>query len=80
MLEGLLPSSVLGRLSEAQVDPYFDSSKVEGYTVPFYNGKTGDHIVEIPMKNSVRVSRRRMRSLLSEGVDIQVRIQSPDVD
>jgi hypothetical protein len=72
MLDGLLPSDLLARLSEAQVDPSFDSTKAEGYTVPFYNGKTGEHIVEIPMKNSVRVSRRKMRALCSEGIDIKV--------
>jgi 2-polyprenyl-6-methoxyphenol hydroxylase-like FAD-dependent oxidoreductase len=70
MLEALLPSDLFSRLSEAQVDPFFDSSKAKGYTVPFYNGKTGEHIVEIPMTNSVRVSRRKMRALCSEGVDI----------
>lgn len=74
MLETLLPPALLARIPEAQVDPSFDSSKAEGYTVPFYNGKTGDHIVELPMKNCVRVSRRKMRSLCSEGVDVKVRL------
>ncbi|RDW56388.1 hypothetical protein BP5796_13210 [Coleophoma crateriformis] len=71
MLDRLLPPSLLARLSEAQVDPWVNSIKAEDYTVPFYNGKTGEHIVEVPMRNNVRVSRRKMRSLLREGVDIQ---------
>lgn len=72
MLDALLPADLLARIPEAQVDPSFNSTNAEGYTVPFYNGKTGDHIVELPMKNSVRVSRRKMRALCSEGIDIQV--------
>ena len=73
-LETLLPEDLLERLPEAQVAPSlsFGSARAEGYTVPFYNGKTGDHIVELPMKNNVRVSRRRFRNLCSEGIDIKV--------
>jgi len=72
LLDSVLPESLLARLSEAQVDPSFDSNASGGYSVPFYNGKTGEHIIDIPMKNAVRVSRRRMRALCSEGLDIKV--------
>lgn len=71
LLEHLLPGELLARLKEAAVDPSFDSSAEGGYTVPFYNGKTGEHIISMPMKNSIRVSRRKMRSLCSEGLDIR---------
>jgi hypothetical protein len=67
----LLPEELLARLKEAAVDPSFDSSAQGGYTVPFYNGKTGEHIISMPMKNAIRVSRRKMRSLCSEGLDIR---------
>ena len=73
LLENFLPEDILERLSEAQVDPSFDSSAAGGYSVPFYNGKTGEHIIDIPMKNAVRVSRRKMRALCSTGLDIKVR-------
>jgi 2-polyprenyl-6-methoxyphenol hydroxylase-like FAD-dependent oxidoreductase len=71
LLEHLLPEELLARLKEAAVDPSFDSTAEGGYTVPFYNGKTGEHIISMPMKNAIRVSRRKMRSLCSESLDIK---------
>ena len=71
-LGNLLPENLLACLSEAQVDPSFDSNEAGGYSVPFYNGKTGEHITDIPMKNAVRVSRRKMRALCSRELDIKV--------
>jgi hypothetical protein len=72
LLKELLPGHLLGKIGEAQVDPTYDTSNPKGYAVPFYNGKTGDHIVDIPMINAIRVSRRKMRALCSEGINIQV--------
>ncbi len=74
MLESILPQNLLAKLREAQVDPSFDYEKAGGYSVPFYNGKTGEHIISMPMPNAVRVSRRKMRTLCSEGIDIKVRL------
>lgn len=73
LLKALLPDDLHARLREAQVDPSYDASRSDGYQVPFYNGKTGEHIVDIPMVNAIRVSRRKMRALCAEGIDIQVR-------
>ena len=72
LLESILPSELLGRLKEAQVDPSYDSSSDSGYTVPFYNGKTGEHIIAMPMANALRVSRSKFRKLLSKEIDINV--------
>lgn len=72
LLKELLPEHLLGKIGDAQVDPTYDTSNPKGYAVPFYNGKTGDHIVDIPMVNAIRVSRRKMRALCSEGINIQV--------
>ncbi|RFU28732.1 hypothetical protein B7463_g7610, partial [Scytalidium lignicola] len=72
LLADLLPAALLARVRETQVDPTYDVSlHPEGYMVPFYNGQTGDHIVDIPMKNSIRVSRKKMRALCAEGINIQ---------
>ncbi|PMD19558.1 FAD/NAD(P)-binding domain-containing protein [Hyaloscypha hepaticicola] len=71
LLKELLPEHLLGKIGDAQVDPTYDTSNPKGYAVPFYNGKTGDHIVDIPMVNAIRVSRRKMRALCSEGINIQ---------
>lgn len=73
LLKALLPDGIHDRIREAQVDPSYDGSNEKGYAVPFYNGETGEHIVDIPMVNAIRVSRRKMRSLCAEGIDIQVR-------
>jgi hypothetical protein len=68
----LLPDELLDKIREAQVDPNYDTSNPKGYAVPFYNAKTGEHIVDIPMVNAIRVSRRKMRALCAEGIDILV--------
>lgn len=72
LLNELLPDGLLNKIQNAQVDPTYDTSNPKGYVVPFYNGKTGDHIVDIPMPNAIRVSRRKMRALCAEGIDIEV--------
>lgn len=72
LLNELLPDELLSKMRDAQVDPSYDTSDPKGYVVPFYNGKTGDHIVDIPMPNAIRVSRRKMRALCAEGIDVQV--------
>ncbi|KIM30786.1 hypothetical protein M408DRAFT_270199 [Serendipita vermifera MAFF 305830] len=78
LLEELLPTGIHSRLREAQTDPSMDMSgkgdgQVEGggYMVPFYNGQTGVFMKEMPMKNSIRVSRRKMRALCAEGIQIE---------
>jgi hypothetical protein len=72
LLDNILPAELLARIGEAQVDPSIDSSDAAGYSVPFYNGKTGEHIIAMPMINAVRVSRRKMRTLCSDGIEIKV--------
>jgi hypothetical protein len=72
LLKELLPNEILDKIRYAQVDPAYDTFNPKGYVVPFYNGKTGAHIVDIPMVNAIRVSRRKMRALCAEGIDIQV--------
>lgn len=73
LLKALLSDDLHDRVREAQVDPTYDTSNPDGYNVPFYNGKTGEHIIGIPMANAIRVSRRKMRALCAEGINIQVR-------
>jgi hypothetical protein len=69
LLAELLPAELLARLHEAQVDPSFN----DAYAVQFFNGKTGEFLMAMPLPgNAVRVSRRRMRKLCAEGIEIQV--------
>jgi hypothetical protein len=72
LLDHILPSSILERFREAQCDPSQDSADQAGYTVPFYNGKTAELLIAMPMVNATRVSRRKMRYLLSGDIDVQV--------
>jgi hypothetical protein len=72
LLKELLPEELLDKIREAQVDPTYDTSNPKGYAVPFYNAKTGEHIVDIPMVNAIRVSRRKMRALCSVSVQFLI--------
>ncbi|KAG9186309.1 hypothetical protein G6011_02865 [Alternaria panax] len=64
-----LPSELADRFHEAFADPTQDPASVTG--LPIYNGKTGEFIIEMAAEKPCRVSRRKMRSLFSEGLDIQ---------
>jgi hypothetical protein len=39
--------------------------------LPIYNGKTGDLILEMGAEKPMRVSRKKMRNLFCEGIDVQ---------
>jgi hypothetical protein len=73
LLTTLLPEDLQTRLREPLCDPSFNSDAAGGYVVPIYDGRTGQHIKDLPMPNAIRVSRRKMRSFCAEGIDIQVR-------
>lgn len=69
LLEELLPGHLWNRLLEAQVDPSFDAAAE--YSIPFYNAKTAQLIKVAPTPNVIRVSRRKMRDLCAEGIEVQ---------
>jgi 2-polyprenyl-6-methoxyphenol hydroxylase-like FAD-dependent oxidoreductase len=64
-----LPSELASRFHEAFADPTQDPASAPG--LPIYNGKTGEFIMEIAAEKPCRVSRKKMRNLFSEGLDIQ---------
>ncbi|KAF8853187.1 FAD/NAD(P)-binding domain-containing protein [Acephala macrosclerotiorum] len=70
-LESLLPAPLYSRLREAYTDPYhvFPSSGYE--STPIYNTATGGKIHEIPRPDTINVSRRRMRKLCAEGIEVR---------
>ena len=70
--EECLPQSLIDRLQSIHVDPYFVPPPGCSDAVPVYNGKTGDLLIEITGDKPNRVSRRKMRMLFAEGLDIQV--------
>ncbi|QKX55334.1 uncharacterized protein TRUGW13939_02426 [Talaromyces rugulosus] len=70
LFEKLLPEEVINNLSEAICNPYLDfNPKVE--CLPCYNGITGELLFKSPLPGSRRVSRKRLREVLSQGLDIR---------
>jgi flavin-dependent dehydrogenase len=66
----LVPKHILANLSEALCNPYLDfNSEVE--SLPCYNGITGNLLFSSPTPGARRVSRRLLRRLLAQGVDIR---------
>jgi len=77
-LPDCLPQPLVDRLQNIQADPYLVPSPDQSY-IPIYNGKTGDLFTQLKGDNPVRVSRRKMRVLFAEGLDIQVVIHSEKI-
>ena len=65
-----LPSSLLGKMNTAQVDP----SRTPGPDdyMRLMNGKTAEDLTRVPAPNLYRLMRSKFRVLLAEGIDIQV--------
>jgi 2-polyprenyl-6-methoxyphenol hydroxylase-like FAD-dependent oxidoreductase len=63
-----LPPSLISRFPEAYADPTQHPDAVTG--LPIYNGQTGEKIMEMAADKPCRVSRKKMRNLFSEGIDV----------
>ena len=70
MLPDLLPDEIMAGLKAACCDPYFDPPN-NGCYMPVYNGETGEHIKDVPLVKYLRVSRSKMRKLLTSGLNVQ---------
>lgn len=66
----LLPESLQRRLAEAWVDPHYHSNE----PIPHVNGATGQIIGDVAAPDLVRVSRKKLRTLLGsdQGPNIKV--------
>lgn len=72
-LQSLLPDELFSRIHEAYVDPSLDWEQPPLNFMRMYNGLTGEVMKEFPVKGKiVRVSRRKLRALVAEGVDVKV--------
>jgi hypothetical protein len=69
-LAKLLPDDMQIDLSQANVDPFLEHTE-EVETLPAYNGTTGDVLFTLKSPGGRRISRRRLRKVLLEGLDIQ---------
>lgn len=64
-----LPEDLAVRFHETYADPSLKPDAVA--SLPIYNGKTGDLIMEMGADRPMRVSRKKMRNLFSETIDVQ---------
>jgi 2-polyprenyl-6-methoxyphenol hydroxylase-like FAD-dependent oxidoreductase len=70
-LRELLPEHLVERFPETFVNK-LASARGDVGRFQFFNLKTGDALYSIPAAERIRVSRARLRQLLTEGLDVQV--------
>ena len=76
MLEKLLPDNLAKRIKvDAVVDPSLDYTQSPNDIIPVFDGVSGELMREIP-NFGLRVSRRKLRALCGEGVDVLVSLNS----
>lgn len=75
-IQSVLPSKLQARIKEAANDPFYDPPE-NGLTLPQYAGHSGEllNITQMP-KGSLRVTRKKLRELFNEGIEINVRTTS----
>ena len=74
-----LPATNMARMPSAYVDEH-RQSKPDEY-MPLFNSATGEELIRMPTPNSLRLQRLKFRSVLAEGIDIQVTIRvSNEID
>jgi hypothetical protein len=68
-LEALLPPDLGARLKETQNDPFLDAQEQDEMRI--YNGLDGTILKALPIPRTIRVSRRKLRSFCSQGIDVK---------
>ncbi|KAK3352130.1 hypothetical protein B0H65DRAFT_144999 [Neurospora tetraspora] len=69
IFSSLLPSSILSQFDKAICNPHLNFDEW-AETLPMYNGETGDMLFKSAVPGSRRITRRGLREVLSEGLDI----------
>ncbi|KAL0933715.1 FAD-binding domain containing protein [Colletotrichum truncatum] len=69
-LTELLPERALKKIPSAVCNPYLDFSEWDE-SIPGYDGNSGEMLFKNPTPGARRVSRRRFRKVLVEGLDIK---------
>ncbi|CCC13402.1 unnamed protein product [Sordaria macrospora k-hell] len=70
IFSSLLPPSIFANFDSAISNPHLEFDDW-AETLPMYNGETGDLIFKSAVPGSRRITRRGLREVLSEGLDIQ---------
>lgn len=68
-IEKVLPPELRSRIRETWCDPFWSGEEL---VLKHYRGPTGDLAFETQLANGARVSRRKMRELFKEGLDVRV--------
>ncbi|KIW24233.1 uncharacterized protein PV07_09961 [Cladophialophora immunda] len=63
-----IPPELMARLGEAYCDTYYTGKHTSW---PMFNGQTGEKFFDMQGFNPLRVSRRKLRALLSDGIDVR---------
>ncbi|KAL4803138.1 hypothetical protein BDV18DRAFT_163198 [Aspergillus unguis] len=77
-LKSLMPAEMWARIQTIQVDPFTPTVPVDA--IKFLNGQTGELMMSVPAKNFYRLRRRKLRRLLSEGLDIRYSHHLSDIE
>lgn len=64
-----LPLELKAKFQQTLVDPFYDGDDT-GY--PFCDGSTGEVLTVVPGVAPKRISRKKLRTLLAEDIDIRV--------
>ena len=70
-LNPCLPDEILANIRSIECDPYYEQKHGTMPPVSFNDGQSGEALVVLPPDGVRRVSKRKMRSLLSEGLRVQ---------
>lgn len=64
-----IPPELQAKLNEGICcDPYYEGKDL---SLPHYNAKTGEKLFDMPGEEPRRISRRKLRNFLSQGLDVQ---------
>ena len=69
LLQSLLPDEIWQRTNTAQPDPHLVAKDTDTFAI--HNGQTGELLKNLPSGGMRRFSRTRLRTLISEGIDVK---------
>lgn len=78
-IKACVPPEIAAKLRSTETDPWIDHDSTESAYVPLINGLTGEVMAKIKMPDGRRVSRGKLRNLLTTGIDIQFGMKLTDV-
>jgi hypothetical protein len=71
-----IPPEMIPKLNEGICcDPFYGEKDL---TLPHYNAKTGEKLFDMPGEEPRRISRKKLRNFLSQGIDVKVRLGTND--